>query len=73
MKSRGNKLAPGTKVRWNTSQGGTVGVVVKKLTNSTRIKTHKVSASKKKPEYLVKSIKSGKKAAHKQSALKKVS
>lgn len=71
MKSTGKNLATGTKVSWNTSRGRTVGVVVKKLTHPTHVKTHKVSASKAKPEFLVKSLKSGKKAAHKAGALKR--
>ena len=72
MKKSGSKeLAPGTKVTWNTSRGRTVGVVVKKLTANTRIKTHKVNASKAEPEFLVKSLKSGKPAAHKAKSLKK--
>jgi hypothetical protein len=64
-------LKPGTKVRWNTSQGETTGKVIKRQTSTTKIKTHKVSASKDNPEYIVKSDKSGKKAAHKRSALKR--
>lgn len=71
MKERQKKLKPGDEVSWNTSQGRTRGVVEKKLTSNTRIKTHKVSASKENPEYLVRSKKSGKKAAHKPDALKK--
>lgn len=71
MKSRSKELRPGTKVSWNTSQGRTTGVVKKKLTSRTRIKGHKVAASRSNPEYLVQSTKSGRKAAHKQSALKK--
>lgn len=65
-------LRPGDKVSWNTSRGKITGVVMKKLTHDTHIKTHKVSASKENPEFLVESEKSGKKAAHKPSALKKV-
>jgi hypothetical protein len=71
MKSPSKKLTVGKKVTWNTSRGRTVGVVVKKLTDKTRIKTHKVSASEKSPEYLVKSLKTGKLAAHKAKALMK--
>jgi hypothetical protein len=71
MKTRGKKLRPGAKVTWNTSRGRTVGVVVKKLTGTSKIKTHKVSASKQNPEYLVKSAKTGARAAHKAQALKK--
>jgi Hypervirulence associated proteins TUDOR domain len=65
-------LKPGTKVRWNTSQGPTTGKVVKKQTKATKIKTHTVAASKSDPEYIVKSDKSGAKAAHKRKALKRV-
>jgi hypothetical protein len=64
-------LKKGTKVSWNTSQGRTTGRVVKKQTSKTKIKTHKVAASKANPEYIVESAKSGKRAAHKGSALKK--
>lgn len=62
---------PGDKVAWNTSRGETEGTVVKKQTTPTQIKGHKVSASKDNPEYIVKSDKSGQKAAHKPDALKK--
>jgi hypothetical protein len=64
------KLKKGDKVEWNTSQGRTVGSVEKKLTTPTKIKGHKVAASAESPEYLVKSKKSGDKAAHKAEALK---
>jgi hypothetical protein len=72
MATQRSKLKSGDKVRWNTSRGKTTGVVVKKLTSPTRIKSHEVSASKENPEYLVESCKSGKQAAHKPKALKKV-
>jgi uncharacterized protein YijF (DUF1287 family) len=71
MKERQKKLKPGDEVTWNTSQGRTRGIVEKKLTRNTRIKTHKVSASKENPEYLVRSKESGKKAAHRPGALQK--
>jgi len=64
-------LKQGDKVSWNTSQGKTNGTVEKKLTKETNIKGHKVAASKENPEYLVKSSKTGKVAAHKPGALKK--
>ena len=65
------KLKTGDKVEWGTSQGKTTGTVKKKLTSPTKIKGHKVAASKDNPEYLVESEKSGEKAAHKPEALKK--
>ncbi len=61
----------GDKVKWDHSQGTTEGKVVKKLTKPMTIKTHKVAASKDKPEYLVESSKTGAKAAHKPSELRK--
>jgi hypothetical protein len=64
-------LKAGDKVEWNTSRGKTRGTVVKKQTSPTRIKSHKVAASKDNPEYIVQSDKSGKKAAHKPGELKK--
>ncbi len=62
----------GDKVKWNTSQGETTGEVEKKLTSSTDIKGHHVAASKDNPEYLVKSDKSKKEAAHKPDSLEKI-
>jgi hypothetical protein len=64
-------LKPGDKVAWNTSQGETRGTVVKKQTKATTIKGHKVAASKDDPQYVVRSDKSGEKAAHQPEALKK--
>ena len=66
-----NNLKAGDKVEWNTSQGRTTGRVVKKQTSPTKIKSHKVAASKKEPQYIVQSDKSGAKAAHKPGRLKK--
>ena len=65
------ELKKGDKVEWNTSRGKTHGTVEKKQTSPTQIKGHKVAASKDNPEYIVKSAKSGKKAAHKPEELKK--
>ncbi len=66
-----DKLKPGDKVEWKTSQGKTEGVVRKKLTSPIDIKGHHVEASKDNPEYLVESATSGKPAAHKAGALNK--
>lgn len=62
----------GDKVEWKTSQGKTTGEVKKKLTSPIDIKGHHVAASEDNPEYLVESDKTGKEAAHKPDALKKV-
>jgi hypothetical protein len=64
-------LAPGDKVKWETSQGETVGRVQKKQTSPTKIKSHKVDASKANPEYIVESEKTGAKAAHKPQSLRR--
>jgi len=67
------ELKKGDKVEWDTSQGKTHGMVEKKQTTETHIKGHKVAATKDDPQYIVKSDKSGAKAAHKPDALKKTS
>jgi hypothetical protein len=67
------ELKKGDKVEWDTSQGKTHGTVVKKQTSETHIKSHKVAASKDDPQFIVKSDKSGKEAAHKPEALRKKS
>lgn len=62
----------GEKVEWNTPQGKTRGVVKEKLTSRTEVGGQTVAASDDDPRYLVQSEKSGKEAAHKPDALKKV-
>ena len=61
----------GDAVKWDHSQGTTQGRVVKKVTSPTKIKGHKVAASKDNPEYIVQSDKTGAKAAHKPTELRK--
>jgi hypothetical protein len=61
----------GDKVTWETSQGRTHGRVERKLTSETSIKGQKISASEDDPRYLVKSDKSGERAAHKPEALER--
>ncbi len=61
----------GDTVKWDHSQGTTTGKVVRKLTRPIRIKDHKVAASPDNPEYLVESDKTGARAAHKPSELRK--
>ena len=64
-------LSLGDRVKWDTSQGTTVGRIEKKLTRPMKIKSHKVAASAQNPEYLVRTEKSRKLAAHKPSELRK--
>ena len=61
----------GDTVEWDHSQGTTTGKVVRKLTSPTKIKDHKVAASKDNPEYLVESGKTGARAAHRPEELRK--
>jgi hypothetical protein len=61
----------GDAVEWNTPQGKTHGHVEKKLVEPTDIEGHHVAASAENPEYLVRSDKSGKLAAHKPDALRR--
>ena len=65
-------FSKGDQVEWNTPQGKTTGKVVEKLTEATEVAGHHVAASDEEPQYLVESDKSGKRAAHKPEALKKV-
>ena len=61
----------GDRVEWDTSQGETQGRVVKKQTSRTHIEGHTVAASEQDPQYIVRSDKSGKTAAHKPGELRK--
>lgn len=65
-----DNLKAGDKVTWSSHGGTAHGKVVKKLTEETTIKGHKVAASKDEPQYLVETDE-GKQAAHKPEALKK--
>ncbi len=64
-------LKTGDRVAWSSSGGESVGRVERKLTSRGKIGGHEVAASDANPEYLVRSEKSGKVAAHKPSALRK--
>ena len=68
----GKQLKSGDQVEWNTPQGKTTGKVKKKLTSPKKIKGHVAKASRKNPQYLVQSEKSGKEAAHNSDELRKM-
>ena len=68
----GKELKAGDKVSWNSAQGTVTGTVKKKLTAPMEIKTHHVAASPDNPQRLVQSARTGKQAAHKPSALKRI-
>lgn len=65
-------LNKGDRVRWGTSQGKTTGKVVSIKTKPFSIKGTDLKASKEKPKVVVQSEKTGAKAGHKPSALKKL-
>ncbi len=65
------QLKPGDEVSWETSQGTTEGTVQKKLTKPTKIKGYTANPTEQNPEFLVKSSRTGKQAAHKPEALRK--
>ena len=63
-------LAKGDRVTWKSHLGKAHGKVVRKQTEPTRIKGHKVAASEVEPQYIVETDE-GKRAAHKAEALSK--
>jgi hypothetical protein len=64
-------FSKGDTVRWNTPQGETHGTIVEKKTKDFTFDGQKFTASSDEPAYVVESDKSGKQAAHKESALTK--
>jgi hypothetical protein len=68
-----NDLSKGDRVSWSTSQGRTQGKVVEKRTKDFQFAGQKFTASDDEPAYIVESEKSGDRAAHKGSALRKLS
>jgi hypothetical protein len=64
-------LRKGDKVSWKSHGGTAEGKVVRKQTEPMTIKWHKVRASKENPEFLGETD-TGKRAAHKAEALKKL-
>ncbi|NYF17648.1 hypothetical protein HDC37_002493 [Microbacterium sp. AK009] len=66
-------LKKGDRVSWSTSQGRTQGKVVERRTKDFQFAGQKFTASDDDPAYIVESEKSGDKAAHKGSALRKLS
>jgi hypothetical protein len=71
--ARQHELRRGDPVSWNTSQGRTRGRVVRKLVTPTAIDDYQVHASRARPQFLVRSDKTGEEAAHLPSALRRLS
>jgi len=66
-------LSKGDRVSWNTSQGRTRGKIVERKTSDFEFAGQHFTASADEPAYIVEAEKSGDRAAHKQSALRKLS
>lgn len=62
----------GDRVSWNTSQGRTRGRVVERRTADFQHDGQKFTASEDEPAYLVESEKTGARAAHKGTALRRL-
>jgi hypothetical protein len=61
---------PGDHVAWNSEAGRVCGVILKKITANMRVKGYVHHASKKEPQYLIKSDKTDHVAIHKGRALR---
>ena len=62
-------LSKGDQVSWNTPQGMTHGVTQERKVRDFTFDGQKFKASEQEPYWIVKSDKSGKEAAHKESSL----
>jgi Hypervirulence associated proteins TUDOR domain len=67
-----NDFAKGDRVSWNTPQGRTQGTVVQRRTKDFEFSGRHFTASADDAAYIVESEKSGDRAAHKGSALRKL-
>jgi hypothetical protein len=63
-------MRKGQTVRWNTSQGETVGTTVEKRTEDFQFEGQQFRASDDDPYWIVESEKTGARAAHKESTLR---
>ena len=66
-------LTKGDEVSWNTSQGRTHGTVVEKRTSDFSFEGQQFRPTDDDPYYVAESSKTGARAAHKESALRKTS
>jgi Hypervirulence associated proteins TUDOR domain len=62
----------GDHVQWNSEAGRVSGVIIKKITSDTHIKGYVHHASRKAPQYFIKSDKTDHVAIHKGTALRLV-
>ncbi len=62
-------MKQGDEVTWNTPQGKTTGTLVEKKTQEFQHDKQKFNASEDEPYWIVESVQTGSKAAHKESTL----
>jgi Hypervirulence associated proteins TUDOR domain len=62
----------GDHVKWNSEAGVVSGVIVRKLTSNVRIKGYVRHASRREPQYMIRSDKTDHVAIHKGSALRRL-
>ena len=67
-----DSLSTGDRVSWNTPQGRTRGTVVEQKSRDFEFAGQHFTASSAEPAFIVESEKSGDRAAHKRSALRKL-
>jgi hypothetical protein len=65
-------FSTGDRVSWNTPQGRTRGSIVEKKTSDFTLDGQRFTASSDEPAFVVESEKSGNRAAHKGSALRRL-
>lgn len=65
-------LSVGDRVSWNTAQGRTRGEIVARRTSDFTFADQHFTASSDEPAFIVRSEKTGQEAAHKGSALRKL-
>ncbi|WP_375385326.1 DUF2945 domain-containing protein [uncultured Microbacterium sp.] len=68
-----SELTVGDRVSWNTSQGRTRGKVVERRTRDFEFDDQHFTASAEDPKFIVESDKTGARAAHQRSALRRLS
>ena len=67
-----DELSTGDRVSWGTPQGRTRGTVAARRTSDFEFAGQHFTATPDEPAYIVESEKSGKRAAHKRSALRRL-
>jgi hypothetical protein len=67
------ELSVGDRVSWNTPQGRTRGEIVDRRTRDFTLDGQRFTASEDEPAFIVRSEKSGSEAAHKATALRRLS